>query len=205
MDRTSLACYVYTFANYDGSVVTPRCVEVTARSERSCEWWHEAVTRSRWQRSCEWIEETLPNVTYQKVKWSTTTNNGTTTNEGTRGSLVRMTPDVVYYSWQLSIRVFEGIWIDMNWICFEKDYSDAKFLYSYTEPISLKKAHSTKWKAFGNKTLHLYNHSLFLRYLDWIFFKLPNAFHFVEWDTQQWTIEYQELSYRYWPSVNKQH
>ena len=24
---------------------------------------------------------------------------GTTANEGTRGSLVRMTPDVVYYSW----------------------------------------------------------------------------------------------------------
>ena len=41
-----------------------------------------------------------------------------------------------------------------------KDYSGAKFFY--TEPISLNKAHSTKWnKAFGNKTLHLYNHSLF--------------------------------------------
>ena len=40
-----------------------------------------------------------------------------------------------------------------------KDYSGAKFFY--TEPISLNKAHSTKWKAFDNRTLHLYNHSLF--------------------------------------------
>ena len=32
--------------------------------------------------------------------------------------------------------------------------------FFYTEPISLKKAHSTKLKAFDNKTLHLYNHSL---------------------------------------------
>ena len=38
-----------------------------------------------------------------------------------------------------------------------KDYSGAKF--SYTEPIFLNKAHSTKWKAFDNKTLYLYNHS----------------------------------------------
>ena len=37
------------------------------------------------------------------------------------------------------------------------------------------------------------------------FLKLPNAFHFVERGIQQWTIEYQVLSYRYWPSVNKQH
>ena len=29
----------------------------------------------------------------------TKTVHGTTANEGTRGSLVRMTPDVVYYSW----------------------------------------------------------------------------------------------------------
>ena len=36
------------------------------------------------------------------------------------------------------------------------------------------------------KTLHLYNNSLFLRYLDWILLKLQNAFHFVEWGTQQW-------------------
>ena len=83
----------------------------------------------------------------------------------------------------------------MNWIFFGKDYSDAKFVY--TEPISLKKALSTKWKAFVKKTLHLYNHLFFLRYLDWIFLKLPNTFHFVEWGTQQWTIEYQVLSYRY--------
>ena len=40
-----------------------------------------------------------------------------------------------------------------------KDYAGAKFFY--TEPISLNKAHSTRWKAFDNKTLHLYNHSLF--------------------------------------------
>ena len=39
-----------------------------------------------------------------------------------------------------------------------KDYSGAKFFY--TKPISLNKAHSTKWKAFDIKTLHLYNHSL---------------------------------------------
>ena len=39
-----------------------------------------------------------------------------------------------------------------------KNYSGAKFFY--TEPISLNKAHSTEWKAFDNKTLHLYNHSL---------------------------------------------
>ena len=39
-----------------------------------------------------------------------------------------------------------------------KDYSGAKFFY--TEPISLSKAHSRKLKAFNNKTLHLYNHSL---------------------------------------------
>ena len=65
--------------------------------------------------------------------------------------------------------------------------------------MSLEKAHSMKWKAFGSKTLHLYNHSLFLSYLDWILKKLRNAFHFVEWGTQQWTIEYQVLSYRYWP------
>ena len=47
------------------------------------------------------------------------------------------------------------------WICSQnmngKDYSGAKFFY--TEPISLNKAHSTKWKALDNKTLHLYNHS----------------------------------------------
>ena len=40
-----------------------------------------------------------------------------------------------------------------------KDYSGAKF--SYTEPISLNKAHWTKQKAFDYKTLHLYNHSQF--------------------------------------------
>ena len=40
-----------------------------------------------------------------------------------------------------------------------KDYSGAKFFY--TEPISLNKAHSTKRKAFDDKTLHLYNHSLY--------------------------------------------
>ena len=34
--------------------------------------------------------------------------------------------------------------------------------FFYTEPISLNKAHSMKWKAFDNKTLHLYNHSLFI-------------------------------------------
>ena len=128
----------------------------------------------------------------------------TSANEGTRGSLVRMTPDVVYYSWA----AFDtSIWRYLN--RYELNLFWKRLFWIkvslYTEPISLKKAHSTKWKAFGNKTLHLYNHSLFLRYLDWIFFKLQNAFHFVEWGTQQWTIEYQVLSYRYWPSVNKQH
>ena len=39
-----------------------------------------------------------------------------------------------------------------------KDYSGTKFFY--TEPLSLNKAYSTKWKAFNNKTLYLYNHSL---------------------------------------------
>ena len=38
-----------------------------------------------------------------------------------------------------------------------KDYSGTKFFY--TEPLFLNKAHSTKWKAFNNKTLYLYNHS----------------------------------------------
>ena len=38
----------------------------------------------------------------------------TTANEGTRGSLVRMTPDVVYYSWagtDMNLKVSESIWI----------------------------------------------------------------------------------------------
>ena len=38
-----------------------------------------------------------------------------------------------------------------------KDYLGTKFFY--TEPLSLNKAHSTKWKAFNSKTLYLYNHS----------------------------------------------
>ena len=42
---------------------------------------------------------------------------------------------------RVSIQVFEGILIDMNFF-FGKDYSGANFLY--TETISLKKAHSTK-------------------------------------------------------------
>ena len=40
-----------------------------------------------------------------------------------------------------------------------KNHSGAKFFY--TKHIFLNKAHSTKWKAFDNKTLHLYNHSLY--------------------------------------------
>ena len=39
-----------------------------------------------------------------------------------------------------------------------KGYSGTKFFY--TEPLYLNKAHSTKWKAFNNKTLYLYNHYL---------------------------------------------
>ena len=51
------------------------------------------------------------------------------------------------------LKVSESIWTEFF---LGKDYSGAKFLY--TEPISLKKAHSMKWKPFSNKTLHLYNH-----------------------------------------------
>ena len=40
---------------------------------------------------------------------------GTTANKGTRGSLVRMRPDVVYYSWAVIdieyLKVSESIWI----------------------------------------------------------------------------------------------
>ena len=39
-------------------------------------------------------------------------------------------------------------------IVMGKDYSGTKFFY--TEPLFLNKAHSTKWKAFNNKTLYKY-------------------------------------------------
>ena len=71
------------------------------------------------------------------------------------------------------LKVSELIWTEFF---FGKDYSGAKFLF--TECISLKKAHSRKWKAFSNKTLHLYNLSLFLRNLDWIFFKITKCLSF---------------------------
>ena len=66
------------------------------------------------------------------------------------------------------LKVSESIWTEfyMNWIFFGKDYWGAKFLHTEPRSTSLKKAHSTKWKAFGNKTLHLYNCSLFLPGLD---------------------------------------
>ena len=60
----------------------------------------------------------------------------------------------------------------LHWVCvvsphvffqfdtFNKgmNYSGAKFFY--TQPLSLNKTHSTKWEAFDNETLRLYNHSL---------------------------------------------
>ena len=53
---------------------------------------------------------------------------GTTANKGTRDSLVRMTQDVVTVitAGRLSIRVFEGIWINMNWIFFWKGLFSCK-------------------------------------------------------------------------------
>ena len=72
------------------------------------------------------------------------------------------------------------LWLLIKHIFYGKDYSGAKF--SYTEPISLNKAHSTKWKAFDNKTLHLYNHSHILyvqvchmAYEEFTLFGLPNS------------------------------
>ena len=70
---------------------------------------------------------------------------GTTANKGTRGSLVRMTPDVVYYSWadiDTSFCRYLNRY-EMNFF-LGKDYSDAELELYNTEPISLKKAHSTK-------------------------------------------------------------
>ena len=46
-----------------------------------------------------------------------------------------------------------------NIFFYGKDYSGTKFFY--TEPLFFNKAHLTKWKAFNNKTLYLYNHSFF--------------------------------------------
>ena len=88
---------------------------------------------------------------------------GTTANEGTQGSLVRMTPDVVYYSWA----AFDtSIWRYLNRYelnLFWKGLFWCKV--SLYRAYILEKTHSTKWKAFGNKTLHLYNHSFF--YVTW--------------------------------------
>ena len=95
-----------------------------------------------------------------RIHWGRT--HGTTANEGTRGSLVRMTPDR-----RVSIRVFDSIWIDMNWNFLGKDYSGAKFIFIQ---ISLNKAHSPNERHLVIKLCTcINNHSLFLRYLDWIF------------------------------------
>ena len=63
--------------------------------------------------------------------------------------------------WGLSASRFY-FWKSLTGICagfkIGKDYSGTKFFY--TEPLFLNKAHPTKWKAFNNKTLYLYNHSL---------------------------------------------
>ena len=57
---------------------------------------------------------------------------GTTANEETRGSLVRMTRDVVYYSWagiNTSILRYLNRY-ELNFSFFGKDYSGAKFLHT---------------------------------------------------------------------------
>ena len=101
----------------------------------------------------------------------------------------------------LSIQVFEGNWIDLNWICFGKDYSDAKFLKFIQSLYPWKKLTRRNERHLVIKLCTCIITLFF--YITWtgFFFKSPNAFHFFEWGTQQWTIEYQALSYRYWPSV----
>ena len=70
------------------------------------------------------------------------------------------------------LKVSESIWTEF---VLERIILTQSF---FIQSISLKKAYWTKWKAFGNKTLHLYNHSLFLRYLDWIFKKITKCLPF---------------------------
>ena len=91
---------------------------------------------------------------------------------------------------RLSCKDDTGCCLNYSWVVFDTSiwrYLNRSELNFFLERIILmknntehslypwKNAHSKKWKAFGTKTLHLdlYNHSLFLLYLDWIFYQMP--------------------------------
>ena len=139
---------------------------------------------------------------------------GTTANKGTWGSLVKMTLDVVCYSWG---SINRSIWRYLNWYLYFWKKTLMLYWIFFLERIIQVQSFSIQslypWKKLTQRNeRHLVIKlctcifTLFFFTLPGLdFLKLPNAFHFVEWGTQQWAIEYQVLSYRYRPSVNKQH